>query len=185
MKKLLIAAGMVLLVLMNVRTWAQAQTASAMKSELENVLANFRASRDFGEVSLQQATELIFAEMVLVDYLLRGKMGFAVEQAMIKRDMQLASSVPSVAYLYDAVLNYATYEAKFYAGDAQGRFRLSKAHRRMFLDRMQGSLEYYYAFLRDLQYEISIDQNQRRPLLAQALSIGKTDSINQFCPIKW
>jgi len=106
MKKLLMVVAMTFLAVVNLRTWA----AEDMQSNVTRAMENFRSSRNYGEISIQQLLNLLRSELRLVHQLMNRESGCQIESFTRKRNKKLDCSIPSVVNVYDAVMDLATYD---------------------------------------------------------------------------
>lgn len=174
MKKILVIATIALLVLMNARLLAQDSMAlpkapvsaaeyQNMQGGLDRALNKFRSNRDFGEISAGQLLKLLGIEISLVDLLLAAKTGQVIEELVVRRNDLLEQTIPSVVFLYDRILDLATYDAKLYDWKASSKSdkeslknALNMQDKRTFLERARVRLLNYQTLIRDLQYKASI-----------------------------
>jgi len=174
MKKILLIATIALLVLMNARLLADDSMAlpttpasvaeyQSMQRGLDRALNKFRLNRDFGEISAGQLLTLLGVEISLIDLLLAAKTGQVIEELVVRRDELLGQSIPSIVFLYNRILDLATYDAKLYAWKATDKSEkellknaLNLQDRKAFLERARIRLLNYQNLIRDIQYQASI-----------------------------
>ena len=214
MKKLLLIFTMILLVLLNIRAWAEQDEVmtdpsstntldaiamhvdvsgvmeynyQAMKDELVKALDTFRTTRDFGEVSIQGVMNLLQAELCIVDLLLDGHTGYAVEKAVNKRNKKLSRSIPSVAFMYDKIVDIACYNEllnpKIYQ-QTQKKHKAFKSalnihDKKFFLREMKDKLNHYVGIMHVMQCELALGVGRGD----RDVAIGSKDKIMGFCPI--
>lgn len=80
-----------------------------LKHNLDGAMQRFKKSKECTEHSVEQLLQLVEAELTIVDYLCCGQTGMTIEDAVAERDCLLATSVPSVVYLYSMIMDFATY----------------------------------------------------------------------------
>ncbi len=135
-----------------------------MKDELNKAIERFKRSKELSELSIQQLLDLLDIEMTVVDHLKSGKAGSLVADAVELRNKKLKRSIPSIIFVYDKILDLATYNETLNEqwnnirnDDRQKEvLTLTPRDKKTFLHRMKYMLDYYYSMMRTLQWELSI-----------------------------
>ena len=158
-----------------------------LKDEVAKALDTFKTTRDFGEVSIQGVMHLLEAEVCIVDLLLEGHTGYAVERAVLKRNKKLSHSIPSVAYMYDKIVDVATYNdllnRKIYKHTQRDQKAFKSAlnihDKKIFLREMKDKLVHYYTIMHTMQCELAMGSGRSDSTVA----IGSKGYSMGFCPI--
>lgn len=157
----------------------------AMKSELSATFETLSNSADYGEQMLQHIMNLVDAELVIVNHLMYGRTGAMLEDAMLARNHMLAQSMPSVAYMYDKILDLATADAdvnpKLYESGRNGKslaYALNWSDKKDFLRGVRSKLTHYQKMLRAMQCDFAIDSAEARIQVPI-----NSDGSMSFCPV--
>lgn len=143
--------------------------ADVLQSKFNQELALFKRTKDYGEGSLQKVIDLLGYELKLVRLLFYGNTGAAIEYVLDSRKTRLEYSTPSVALMYNNILDLVTYDAQsnqMLLESIENNKRLSSALNRnakkAFLFSMESKLIRYQNILRELQYQIAgVDSDDR------------------------
>jgi len=158
-----------------------------MKAQFQASLEKFKQSYDFGEVLLQQVVNLLDLEMMIVHCLIRGHTGAMVEDAIIARNQTLNHSVPSVAFMYDKILDLVAYDTatnkKLYAYHSKHEKHLTHAlnwsEKKEFLRNMHSKLEHYNGLMRAMQCDFAIGSSTAQ----RNVRVDRYDTALSFCPV--
>lgn len=157
------------------------------QQSLSQALQQFKANHDFGELLVQKVINLLDSELSLVNLLICGRHGQAVEEAITCRNQQLERTTPSVAYLYDKIMDIVTFNDELCdklqrkAGKKCARTKaraLNLCDRREFLYSMQEQLMRYINVMYALQCDVSIAA--ARP---SDVPIDIHDNVMAYCPL--
>lgn len=126
------------------------------------LLFNFRKSKSYTEIALQNVIDLLNHELKLVRLLLYGHTGAAVDYALDSRNARLEYSSPSVVFIYNQILDlatndYRTNQVLFETSRKQKRLSaaLNQRDKNAFLLSMEDKLNQYQTIMRRLQYKIA------------------------------
>lgn len=157
---------------------------TSMKQDLSSLFSNLKNSPDYGEIMLQKIMDLIDAEIVIVNHLLCSHTGAAVEEAINMRNDMLKHTIPSVAYIYDKVMDLATFDyetnTKLYrCGCCTNAIAnvLNWQDKTAFLHSMADKLHHYYTMIRQMQCSISIGDSRI------AVTVASDGGYVNFCPV--
>jgi hypothetical protein len=82
------------------------------EQELDRVMASFKNSKSWNETSIQQLINLLDMDMKLVKMLMQGKQNQEMTATIKQRDEMLRQTVPTIAQVYNRIMDVATYDAK-------------------------------------------------------------------------
>lgn len=125
------------------------------------LLFNFRKSKSYNELALQNVIDLLSYELKLVRLLSHGQTGAAIDYALDARNARLEYSSPSVVFVYNRILDFATNDYRINqalyetSGHKRLSYALSQRDKNAFLLSMEGKLNQYQAVMRRLQYKIA------------------------------
>ena len=159
---------------------------SSMKQHLGTALDQLRANSDFGEVMLQKIMNLLNAEITIVNHLLCGEHGALLQNALVIRNQMLISSAPSVAYMYDKILDLSTYDQeanrKLFQSGRCGcglAYALSSRDKKCFLSGMREKLVHYHGMMRQMQCNLAIGS----ATVEHMLPVDSKGNCISFCPV--
>jgi hypothetical protein len=197
MKRVIISLTVALLVIMNVRTWAQQPSHKSMqpsipavdmkrhqgntrylemKNRFEAELEAFKSSSSFNEISLQMMADLVSAERRLVDALLASAPAAEVRECREERNWLVASSPKTVVNLFENLMDVAT------ASKVVSQLSVAMLPRksaRTFLVDVYQELDRYGRVVHTLQRSL-----QKNEELSQAVDAGDC-SVARFSPVIW
>jgi len=162
----------------------QAIKEKGIQEYFNQALDRFKKTKDYGEISLQSIIDLLGFESKVVQHLLANHTGAAVEYALDRRNSRLECSTPSVMYMYDTILNLATFDTRYkqpminaIQRNKQLARALSQSEQQQFLCIMQDRLNYYRTVLRALQCAIAQGSSTN-----PAQVYIDSDVVIQVCP---
>ena len=120
------------------------------QSNLEKLLVQLKWRPDFGEAGLQYVLNLLNVELFITEYLLKGDNSFMLQEAVTKRIRLIEQSSPSVVYVYNMILDFAT------TTDAHKMREHYTQDKKMFLWNVKSKLELYYGKIQEMQYDLSV-----------------------------
>ena len=157
---------------------------TTMKQDMGSIFTNLKSSPDFGELMLQKIIDLIEAEIKIVNHLLCSHTGAAVEEAIEERNFQLKHSVPSVAYVYDKMMDLVTYDQEtntrlYRTGCCTKAIAkvLNWNDRCAFLHVMMDKLNHYRGVVRQMQCSIAIGDSRIN------VPVSSDGAFVNFCPV--
>ena len=159
---------------------------SSMKQSLNTAFDRLKQNTDFGEVMLQKIMNLLDAEITLVNYLLCGQHGIVLQNTMMMRNQMLKNSTPSVAYMYDKIIDLATYDqesnSKLYQSGRCGcglAYALCWRDKQCFLTGMRDKLVHYHSMMRAMQCEMAIGTATAE----HTMPVDSKGNCISFCPV--
>jgi hypothetical protein len=157
---------------------------TSMRGDLSSIISNLKKSPEYGEIMLQKIMDLIEAEIVIVNHLLCAHTGASVEDAVNFRNHMLRRSIPSVAYIYDKIMDVATFDdetnTKLYRTGCCTKAitkSLNWCEKSAFLHSLSDKLNHYHRMMRDMQCSLSISDSR---IMVPVNSDGA--GLN-FCPV--
>src|SRR5262249_20961940 len=112
---------------------------------------HFKKSNASNENSLEQLLCVLETELTLVEYLQTNVTGTYVEDAVHERERCLTESVPSVIYLYNLIMDVATYNPLLISHDTY----LNYHERTAYFRHISTTLEQYYHEFQTMQHRAS------------------------------
>lgn len=122
-----------------------------LRHTLDETVRHFKKSNTYTENSLEQLLCVLEAELTLVEYLQTDVTGTNVEDAVYERERRLAESVPSVVYLYNLIMDFATYNPLLTTDNTY----LNYHERTAYFNRILTTLEHYYHEFQTMQHHAS------------------------------
>ncbi|MFI5333181.1 MAG: hypothetical protein ACHQVS_03700 [Candidatus Babeliales bacterium] len=123
-----------------------------LKHNLDEAVRFVKKSDASTENSLEQLLCVLEAELTLVEYLQTDVTGTRVEDAVHEREQRLAESVPSVVYLYNLIMDFATYNPLLTADNTY----LNYHERAAYFNCILTTLEQYYHEFQTMQHRASL-----------------------------
>lgn len=123
-----------------------------LKKNLELTLQRFKKSSQCNEVSLEQLLLLLEAELQLVEHLQAGETGMAIEDAIDVRERLLSHTIPTLVYVYNALMDFATYSPILTPDNTYLNYR----ERHAYFKRIVDTLESCYHDFETIQYRASL-----------------------------
>jgi hypothetical protein len=157
-----------------------------MKEDLKKAFENFENSSDYGEAKLQHVMNLLETDLVIVKHLLCGDTGWVIEEAVMMRNDLLAHSMPSVAFMYDKILDTVMYDEttnrKLYDSGTCGRSlatALNWRHKKCFLTSMRDKIDHYLGLMRAMQCNVARDADTA----SRYVPVDAMGGYVSFCPV--
>jgi hypothetical protein len=132
---------------------------SVYEQELKQALQSFPSNSH--NLVIEKLLLLLDAEMMLVDNLIHGVSGSAMECSMHERNDQMRKATPDVVSVYEKIMNLATFDERLYP-EYQSQWsrrpnhavslKLGRHEKRDFLERMLEVLSNYYDQFSNVQY---------------------------------
>lgn len=123
-----------------------------LQHNLDKALHHFKKSSAYTESYLEQLLCVLEVELTLIEYLQTDVTGTNVEDAVCERERRLAESVPSVVYLYNLIMDFATYNPLLTPDNTY----LNYHERTAYFNRIVTTLEQYYHEFQTMQHRASV-----------------------------
>jgi hypothetical protein len=123
-----------------------------LKKNFELALQRFKKSSQCSEVSLEQLLLLLETELQLVEHLQAGETGMAIEDAIDARERLLSRTIPSLVYMYNSLMDFATYSPLLTPDNTY----LNYHERHAYFKRIVDTLESCYHDFETIQYRASL-----------------------------
>ena len=155
--------------------------------QFNQTLARFKKGTGYSEFALQQVIDLLSYEIRLVQLLFNGYTGALVEETLDRRITALKYSTPSVAFMYNTILDLATYDYQI-NNNLLDKVRkhtnkklaslFDQRDKKIFLSAMENKLKQYQDILRKMQYSMAVESQ----MAIENVTIDGINNTIYFCP---